>query len=392
MIQHITRPFKEFFKLEASSGIMLLVAAVLALIISNGSYSDDYFSILKKYITLGTESFGLKLSVLHWINDVLMAIFFFFVSLEIKREFLQGELSNPKQALLPIIGAIGGMAVPALFYIIVNYSDSTTLKGWAIPSATDIAFSLGVLSLLGKRVPISLKVFLTALAIIDDLGAIVIIAFFYSGNIQIIYLLLMLASIIILILLNRFKINIFLPYLIVGIFLWDFTHQSGVHATIAGVLLALTIPHNTNENKNSLLLKLEHGLAPYVAFGIMPIFAFANAGVSLEGLTFATLLNPVPLGIVLGLFFGKQIGVFVLSYISVKLKIADKPSSSTWPAFYAVSILTGIGFTMSLFVGNLAFANNLEYMDGVKIGVLAGSLISTLFGYFLLLLFSKNDK
>ena len=390
MIQYITKPFKEFFKLEASSGIMLLLAAVLALIISNGSYSDEYFSILKKYITLGTESFGLKLSVLHWINDVLMAIFFFFVSLEIKREFLQGELSNPKQALLPIIGAVGGMAIPALFYIIVNYSDSTTLNGWAIPSATDIAFSLGVLSLLGKRVPISLKVFLTALAIIDDLGAIVIIAFFYSGNIQIIYLLLMLAAIIILILLNRFKINIFLPYLVVGIFLWDFTHQSGVHATIAGVLLALTIPHNTKVNKNSLLLKLEHGLAPYVAFGIMPIFAFANAGVSLEGLTFATLLNPVPLGIVLGLFFGKQIGVFVLSYLSVKLKIADKPSGSTWPSFYAVSILTGIGFTMSLFVGNLAFANNMEYMDGVKIGVLAGSLLSTLFGYFLLLLFSKK--
>ena len=390
MIQYITKPFREFFKLEASSGIMLLLAAALALIVSNGSYSDEYFLILKRYITLGTESFGLKLSVLHWINDVLMAIFFFFVSLEIKREFLQGELSNPKQALLPIIGAVGGMAVPALFYIIVNYSDSTTLNGWAIPSATDIAFSLGVLSLLGKRVPISLKVFLTALAIIDDLGAIVIIAFFYSGNIKIIYLLLMLAAIVILILLNRLRVNIFLPYLIVGIFLWDFTHQSGVHATIAGVLLALTIPHNVKVSKNSLLLKLEHGFAPYVAFGIMPIFAFANAGVSLEGLTFATLLNPVPLGIVLGLFFGKQIGVFVLSYLSVKLKIADKPSGSTWPAFYAVSILTGIGFTMSLFVGNLAFANNMEYMDGVKIGVLAGSLLSTLFGYFLLLLFSKK--
>ena len=390
MIQQITKPFKEFFKLESSSGIMLLLAAILALLISNGSYSDEYFSILKKYITLGTDSFGLKLSVLHWINDVLMAIFFFFVSLEIKREFLQGELSNPKQAMLPIIGAVGGMVVPALFYIFVNYSDSTTLNGWAIPSATDIAFSLGVLSLLGKRVPISLKVFLTALAIIDDLGAIIIIAFFYSGNIQSIYLILMLLSVILLVGFNKFKINNFLPYLIVGILLWDFTHQSGIHATIAGVLLALTIPHNTKVSKNSLLLKLEHGLAPYVAFGIMPIFAFANAGVSLEGLTFSTLLNPVPLGIVLGLFFGKQIGVFVLSYLSVKLKFADKPTNSTWPAFYAVSILTGIGFTMSLFVGNLAFVNNLEYMDGVKIGVLAGSLLSTLFGYFLLLIFSKK--
>ena len=390
MIQQITKPFKYFFKLESASGLVLLFAAILALIISNGNLSDYYFSTLEKYIILGTKEFGLKLSVLHWINDVLMAIFFFFVSLEIKREFIQGELSNPKQAMLPIIGAVGGMAIPAAFYIAINYSDSTTLNGWAIPSATDIAFSLGVLSLLGKRVPISLKVFLTALAIIDDLGAIVIIAFFYSGNIEVKYLILMLLSLIILISLNKFKIKSFIPFLIVGIFLWDFTHQSGIHATIAGVLLALTIPHNLKNNKQSMLLKLEHSLSPYVAFGIMPIFAFANAGVSLEGLSFATLLNPVPLGIVLGLFFGKQIGVFVLSYISVKLKFADKPSGSTWPAFYAVSILTGIGFTMSLFVGNLAFANNLEYMDGVKIGVLAGSLLSTLFGYFLLLFFSKK--
>ena len=390
MIQHITKPFKYFFKLEAASGLVLLFAAILALFISNGELSDFYFSTLEKYIILGTKEFGLKLSVLHWINDVLMAIFFFFVSLEIKREFIQGELSNPKQAMLPIIGAVGGMAVPALFYIVINYSDSNTLNGWAIPSATDIAFSLGVLSLLGKRVPISLKVFLTALAIIDDLGAIVIIAFFYSGNIEIEYLILMFVSVILLVGLNKFKVKSFIPFLVVGILLWDFTHQSGIHATIAGVLLALTIPHNIKNNKESMLLKLEHGLSPYVAFGIMPIFAFANAGVSLEGLTFKTLLNPVPLGIVLGLFFGKQIGVFVLSYISVKLKFADKPTGSTWPAFYAVSILTGIGFTMSLFVGNLAFANNLEYIDGVKIGVLTGSLLSTLFGYFLLLIFSKK--
>ena len=252
------------------------------------------------------------------------------------------------------------------------------------------SFFIRSLIFIGKRVPVSLKVFLTALAIIDDLGAIVIIAFFYSGNIEIKYLVLMFISLVLLISLNKFKIKSFIPFLIVGIFLWDFTHQSGIHATIAGVLLALTIPHNVKSSKNSMLLKLEHGLSPYVAFGIMPIFAFANAGVSLEGLTFATLLNPVPLGIVLGLFFGKQIGVFVLSYISVKLNLADKPTNSTWPAFYAVSILTGIGFTMSLFVGNLAFANNLEYMDGDKIGVLTGSLLSTLFGYFLLLIFSKK--
>ncbi len=390
MIQHITKPFKYFFKLESSSGLILLFAAILALFISNGQFSDQYFSILQKYIILGTEKFGLKLTVIHWINDVLMAIFFFLVSLEIKREFLQGELSNPKQALLPIIGAVGGMLIPALFYIFINFSDSLTLKGWAIPSATDIAFSLGVLSLLGKRVPISLKVFLTALAIIDDLGAIVIIAFFYSGNIEVVYLILMLVSLILLIGLNKFNVKNFLPYLIVGVLLWDFTHQSGIHATIAGVLLALTIPHNKKDQKKSLLLKLEHNLSPYVAYGIMPIFAFANAGVSLKGLTFASLLNPVPLGIVSGLFFGKQIGVFLFSYLAVIFKFAEKPNNSSWGSFYAVSILTGIGFTMSLFVGNLAFANDLQYMDGVKIGVLTGSLISTLFGYFLLLFFTKK--
>ena len=384
MIYYISKPFKEFFKLEAASGIILLIAAILALMVSNSDFSPIYFNTLKTYLVLGTEQIGLKLSVLHWINDVLMAVFFFLVSLEIKREFLQGELSKPKQAMLPIIGAVGGMVVPAAIYIIININSPETLNGWAIPSATDIAFSLGVLSLLGKRVPISLKIFLTALAIIDDLGAIVIIAFFYSGNIETNYLILMFLSLLILIALNKFKVNSFLPYLIIGIFLWDFTHQSGIHATIAGVLLALTIPHNIKKTKKSLLLKLEHSIAPYVAFGIMPLFAFANAGVSLEGLTFNALLNPVPLGILCGLFFGKQIGVFVFAYLSIVFKIADKPSNSNWISFYAVSVLTGIGFTMSLFVGNLAFANNLEYSDGVKIGVLAGSLLSTLFGYALL--------
>ena len=390
MIQHISKPFKYFFKLESASGLVLLFAAVVALVISNGTLGAKYFSTLDTYLLLGTEKFGLKLTVMHWINDVLMAIFFFLVSLEIKREFIQGELANPKQAMLPIIGAVGGMVVPALFYILLNFNDSTTLKGWAIPSATDIAFSLGVLSLLGKRVPLSLKVFLTALAIIDDLGAIVIIAFFYSGNIETNYLVLMLIAMIVLIALNKFKINIFLPYLIVGIFLWNFTHQSGVHATIAGVLLALTIPHDFKRKGKSLLLKLEHNISPYVAFGIMPIFAFANAGVSLEGLSLSSLLNPVPLGIVLGLFFGKQIGVLLFSYLSIRFKLADMPNNSDWKIFYAVSILTGIGFTMSLFVGNLAFAGAEQYMDGVKIGVLFGSLLSTLFGYFLLLIFTKK--
>ena len=386
MIQKITKGFISFFKLEAASGIVLLFAAVIALIISNSELSSLYFSTLEKYLFIGINNFGLKLSVLHWINDALMAIFFFFVTLEIKREFLQGELSNIKQALLPIIAAVGGMVIPALIYVIINLGDGETLKGWAIPSATDIAFSLGVLSLLGSRVPLSLKVFLTALAIIDDLGAIVIIALFYSGDLSIKYLSLMLLAFIILLVINKFNVKKFLPYLIVGIFLWDFTHNSGIHATIAGVLLAMTIPHRKKEKDFSLLIKVEHSISPYVAFGIMPLFAFANAGVSLEGLSFSTLLNKVPLGILLGLFVGKQLGVFVFSYISIKLKIAQMPNNSNWFNFYGVGVLTGIGFTMSLFVGNLAFAENIQYMDGVKIGVLTGSLLSTLFGYFLILL------
>ena len=390
MINNITKPFRWFFKLEAASGLVLLFSAIIALVISNSELSDLYFNTLEKYLFIGINNFGIKLSVLHWINDALMAIFFFFVTLEIKREFLQGELSNIKQAMLPIIGAVGGMLVPALFYIFINFGNSETIVGWAIPSATDIAFSLGVLSLLGSRVPISLKVFLTALAIIDDLGAIVIIALFYSGDLSIKYLSLMLIAFIILLILNKFNVKKFLPYLIVGLFLWEFTHQSGIHATIAGVLLACTIPHRKKEKDFSLLIKLEHAISPYVAFGIMPLFAFANAGVSLEGLTFASLLNKVPLGILLGLFVGKQLGVFVFSYISIKLKFAQMPTNSNWINFYAVGVLTGIGFTMSLFVGNLAFVDSMQYMDGVKIGVLSGSLLSTVFGYLLLLIFSKN--
>ena len=390
MIQNLSKPFKWFFKLEASSGLLLLFSAIIALIISNSELSSLYFNTLEKYLFIGINNFGLKLTVIHWINDVLMAIFFFFVTLEIKREFLQGELSNKKQAILPIIAAVGGMLVPALLYVFINYGNSETLNGWAIPSATDIAFSLGVLSLLGSRVPLSLKVFLTALAIIDDLGAIIIIALFYSGDLSIKYLSLMLLALIILLILNRFNVKKILPYLIVGLFLWEFTHQSGIHATIAGVLLACTIPHRKKDKDFSLLIKLEHAISPYVAFGIMPLFAFANAGVSLDGLTFGSLLNKVPLGIVLGLFVGKQLGVFVFSYISIKLKIAQMPNNSNWLNFYGVGILTGIGFTMSLFVGNLAFTENIQYMDGVKIGVLSGSLLSTVFGYLLLLIFSKK--
>jgi len=390
MINFINKPFKWFFKLEAASGLILLIAAIIALIVSNTNLSTLYFDLLNKHILLGTSKFGLDLSVLHWINDVLMAIFFFVVTLEIKREFIQGELSQPKKALLPIIGAVGGMVVPALIYILINFDSGYTLKGWAIPSATDIAFSIGVLSLLGSRVPISLKIFLTALAIIDDLGAIVIIAFFYSSDLSYLYLLLMFVSFISLLLLNKIGVKKFTPYLLIGFFLWFFTHESGIHSTISGVLLASTIPHRNSEKDFSLLIKLEHFLSPYVAFGIMPLFACANAGVNLDGVTFNSMLMPVPLGILLGLFVGKQLGVFIFSFISIKMKLAEMPSNSNWIKLYAVGILTGIGFTMSLFVGNLAFVDHMGDMGGVKIGVLVGSTLSALAGYFLLLLVSKK--
>jgi Na+:H+ antiporter, NhaA family len=390
MIRTLSKPFKWFFQLEAASGLVLLIAAIIALVISNSIFSEFYFDSLKHYLFIGVNDYGLKLSVHHWINDLLMAIFFFFVTLEIKREFIQGELSNLKKALLPIIGAVGGMVIPALVYIFINFGNSETLNGWAIPSATDIAFSLGILSLLGSRVPISLKIFLTALAIIDDLGAILIIAFFYSGDLSISYLSLILISYIFLLILNNFGIKKFLPYLIVGSFMWFFTYKSGIHATISGVLLASTIPHRIKDKDFSLLIKLEHAISPYVAFMIMPIFAFANAGVSLEGLTLSSLLLPVPLGILLGLFVGKQVGVMIFSFAAVKIGVAQMPDRSSWLSLYGVSVLTGIGFTMSLFVGNLAFAEDIQYIDGVKIGVLVGSLFSTLVGYFILLFTSKK--
>ena len=390
MIKTLSKPFKWFFQLEAASGLVLLIAAIIALVISNSIFSELYFSTLEQYLFIGINDFGLKLSVHHWINDLLMAVFFFFVTLEIKREFIQGELSNLKKALLPIIGAVGGMVVPALVYVSINFGNTETLNGWAIPSATDIAFSLGILSLLGSRVPISLKIFLTALAIIDDLGAILIIAFFYSGNLSITYLSLILISYILLLVLNKLGVKKFIPYLIIGALMWFFTYKSGIHATIAGVLLASTIPHRIKDKDFSLLIKLEHAISPYVAFLIMPIFAFANAGVSLMGLSLSSLLEPVPLGILLGLFIGKQVGVMVSSYLAVKLGAAQMPDNSSWLSLYGVSILTGVGFTMSLFVGNLAFAGSINYMDGVKIGVLSGSLLSTIFGYFLLLYASKK--
>lgn len=392
MIKKSSDFIKWFIKQETAAGITLLIMTVVALLVSNSFLADQYFSILKYYVSLGFGSFALKLSVMHWINDALMAVFFLFVGLEIKREFLDGELSQIKKAALPIFAAIGGMLVPALVYLYFNINNAETLRGWAIPAATDIAFSIGVLSLLGKRVPISLKVFLVALAIIDDLGAIMIIAIFYSSDLSYLNLFLMFASFMVLMAMNKLGVVRFIPYLLVGLFMWFFTYKSGIHATISGVLLAISIPHKLKmSHHESLLIKLEHTIAPYVAFLIMPIFALANAGVNLDGLSKEKLLDPVTLGVCLGLFVGKQLGVFVFSAAAIKLGFAEKPTNANWLGLYGVGVLTGIGFTMSLFVGNLAFANNTGYMDEVKIGVLLGSLFSTLLGYFILIIATRKN-
>ena len=393
MILKISSFFKWYIKHESTAGITLLVMTIIALIISNSVLSDDYFKALKTYYSLGFGDFKLKLSLFHWINDALMAIFFLVVGLEIKREFVEGELSRPTQAALPIMGAVGGMLVPALIYVAFNIQTPETLRGWAIPSATDIAFSIGILSLLGSRVPLSLKVFLVALAIIDDMGAVIIIAIFYTTELNTTYLGLMFACFAILLILNKFNVKYFSLYLFVGIFMWFFTHESGVHATIAGVLLAITIPHkqDSSHHGKSMLKHVEHTLAPYVSFIIMPIFAFANAGVNFDGMSFAQFLEPVPIGICLGLFIGKQVGVFIFSVGAIKFGLAEKPNDASWGSFYGVGILTGIGFTMSLFVGNLAFPES-EIIDGVKIGVLLGSLFSTLAGYALLMITTKKKN
>jgi len=389
VITKISSFFKWYFKHETSAGVTLLVMTIISLLVSNSPISDSYFKALKTYYGLGFGDFVLKMSVHHWINDALMAIFFLLVGLEIKREFVEGELSRPAQAALPILGAVGGMLFPALIYVAFNYQDPYTIKGWAIPSATDIAFSIGVLSLLGSRVPLSLKVFLVALAIIDDMGAVIIIALFYTTELNITFLGLMFSCFAILMIMNRTNVRYLSVYLFVGLFMWFFTYKSGVHATIAGVLLAIAIPHKSDKSHHKSMLKyLEHTLAPYVSFLIMPIFAFANAGVNFDGMSINQLFQPVPLGILLGLFVGKQLGVFAFSYGAIKLGYAEKPHGASWTSFYAVGVLTGIGFTMSLFVGNLAFPNS-DVIDGVKIGVLLGSLFSTIVGYTMLMSCTK---
>jgi NhaA family Na+:H+ antiporter len=361
---------------EAGSGLVLMAAAVLALIVANSPLSGAYFGTLGAHLG--------PLSILHWINDGLMALFFLLVGLEIKREFLDGQLSSWPRRILPGIAAAGGMIVPALIYIAINAGEAANLRGWAIPTATDIAFALGVVMLLGPRVPVSLKVFLTALAIIDDLGAVTIIAVLYTDELSGLWLGLTAATLLALWALNRAHVTRLAPYVLLGVLLWFFVLKSGVHASLAGVALALTIPLRPSPGKpddaESLLHRLEHGLQPWVGYLVVPIFGFANAGVRLVGMDAAAAFADIPLGIAAGLFIGKQVGVFASSWLAIRTGIADCPRDASLAQLYGVSVLCGIGFTMSLFIGLLAFPGSPHLQDGVKLGVLAGSLCSALLG------------
>lgn len=379
---------KEFLRLESSGGIILMVAAGAALLVVNSPLALIYNKILGTSLSIELGGFGVNKPLLLWINDGLMALFFLLVGLEIKREILEGQLSSREQASLPIIAALGGLIVPALIYFLINRSDPTGVRGWAIPAATDIAFALGAISLLGKRVPESLKICLVALAIIDDLAAIVIIALFYTSVINIGYLAAAAGTIVILVALNRLGVIAKGAYLLAGTFLWFFVLKSGVHATLAGVIVALAIPLKTSRG-DSPLKKLEHSLHPWVAYFILPVFAFSNSGVPLGELTLSSLTEPVTTGIAAGLLAGKQLGVMAATGGAVALGLCSLPENVTWRQYYGMALLTGIGFTMSLFIGNLAFDSN-GYINSVRLGVIVGSLLSGLLGYYVLRQASKN--
>jgi Na+:H+ antiporter, NhaA family len=373
---------------EAGGGLVLMASAALALVVANSPFAGTYFAALKAYLG--------PLSVLHWINDALMVVFFLLVGLEIKREMLDGQLRTWPDRALPGLAALGGMAAPALVYAAVNWHSPETLRGWAIPAATDIAFALGVLALLGSRVPVSLKVFLTALAIIDDLGAVLIIALFYTADLSLPMLGGAAATLAVLYGLNKAGVARLWPYLVLGIVLWFFVLKSGVHATVAGVLLAMTIPLRLSvgrpDDPTSPLHILEHAIHPWSAYLILPVFGFANAGVSLAGFNPRMLLDPVTLGVALGLLVGKQIGVFGFVLAAVKLGLAQRPAHAGWGQVYGVSLLCGVGFTMSLFIGLLAFANAPALEAEVKVGVLTGSIACMLAGAFVLLVAPAAER
>ncbi|MEX5575750.1 Na+/H+ antiporter NhaA [Pseudomonas lijiangensis] len=382
-----------FFQLEAAGGLLLIAAAALALIINNSPLSWLYNEFLNIPVVAQIGAIKIAKPLLLWINDGLMALFFLVIGLEVKRELLEGHLSRPSQVVLPGAAAIGGMVVPALIYYALNKDNPAALGGWAIPMATDIAFALGVLALLGKRVPVSLKLFLMTLAIIDDLGAIVVIALFYSGELSSLSLILAAVSTGALIVMNRLGVAKLGPYLLIGLVLWVCVLKSGVHATLAGVVLAFCIPLRTKTEKASPLLSLEHGLHPWVAYGILPLFAFANAGVSLTGVTLDSFTHPVPMGIAAGLLIGKTLGVFGLTWLAIQTGLAKLPNEANWGQVLGVSILCGIGFTMSLFVGSLAFeAGVSDYAGEDRMGILTGSILSALMGYAVMLMCSRKPR
>ncbi len=374
---------------EAAGGVLLMLAAAAALVMDNSPLDWLYDALLATPVVVQVGALAIDKPLLLWVNDGLMAVFFFLVGLEIKRELLEGRLSSWSQAALPAFAALGGMVVPALIYVAFNRGDPAALNGWAIPAATDIAFALGVLALLGSRVPVALKVFLLALAILDDLGAIVIIAVFYTADLSLSSLAIAGLSTAALIGLNRTGVRRIAPYVLIGLVMWVCVLKSGVHATLAGVIVALTVPLRVPASPTaSPLLRLEGALHPWVAFLVMPVFAFANAGVALGGLSIADLLAPIPLGIALGLFAGKQVGILGFAWLATKLRLCRLPEGITWVQIYGVSLIAGIGFTMSLFIGTLAFADP-EHATAVRLGVLSGSTLSAVAGYLVLRLCSE---
>jgi len=376
---------KEFLQKESTGGLLIIAAAILAMLAENSPLKSLYDAWLSTPVGFQFGAFLLNKPLLLWINDGLMAVFFFLIGLEIKREFLEGELSDRSRVVLPAIAAVGGMAMPALVYVAFNHDDPAALSAWAIPTATDIAFALGVLSLLGSRVPNSLKLFLLTLAVIDDLGAIIIIAIFYSGDLSMMSLLVAAGALVALLLLNRRGIVRIAPYILIGVVLWVAVLKSGVHATLAGVVLAFFIPLRDPATGGSPLSHLEHQLHPYVAFLILPLFAFANTGVSLAGLSPQSLLHPVPLGIAAGLLVGKQVGVFGLTWLAIRLGLGKLPEGAGWVSLYGVAALCGIGFTMSLFISSLAAEQvGTGMVVDNRLGILGGSVLSAIIGYLVL--------
>lgn len=384
MQNKLTSLANEFFKSEPASGILLMFSAVLAMIFANTFLSTYYELFLSTPLEIRVGALGIDKPLLLWINDGLMAIFFFLIGLELKRELIEGELSDKRNIILPGIGAVGGMAVPALVYLYFNYNDPVAAQGWAIPAATDIAFALGVLSLLGSRVPVAIKVFLTSLAIFDDVGAIIIIAIFYTSQISFTALIVVACFVPVLAILNRCNVVSRMPYMLIGLVIWVATLKSGVHATLAGVVLAMFIPMRCTKNPEiSPVKSLEHTLHTLVAFFVLPVFAFANAGINFSGMGADQLFHDVPVGIALGLFVGKQVGIFGLCWLFIKLNLARLPNGMNWGSLYGTSALCGIGFTMSLFIGSLAFGGDEQVFDE-RIGIILGSLLSGIFGYLIL--------